>query len=253
MKRDNIYQYIQKKRGEGKQLIAVLIDPDKQATSELAGIVAIIEAYADIILVGGSLLLRDRFDACISTVKSLTSLPVVIFPGSPQQISSNADAILLLSLISGRNPDLLIGQQVIAAPLIKESGIEVLSTGYILVESGRQTTASYISQTIPMPAHKPEIAACTALAAEQLGMKLIYLDGGSGALNPVPGKMIATVRKTIDIPLIVGGGIKTAEQAAIACNSGADVVVVGTAFEENTHVLKSISEMVRRPVKTVIN
>jgi phosphoglycerol geranylgeranyltransferase len=232
----------------GKKL-AVLIDPDKQDVSAIPSLVKTIEeSGADFIFVGGSLLINDAFGKTVESIKKLSKLPVIIFPGSPSQISSQADAILLLSLISGRNPELLIGQHVLAAPKLKESGLEILPTGYMLIESGNITTASYISNTLPVPANKPEIAACTALAGEQLGMKLIYLDGGSGAKNPVPLEMIQEVKKVISVPLIVGGGIRTAEMAYNACKAGADVIVVGTAFEKDAAVLGEIGKAVKATV-----
>jgi phosphoglycerol geranylgeranyltransferase len=229
----------------GKKL-AVLIDPDKQDVSAIPSLVKTIEeSGADFIFVGGSLLINDAFGKTVESIRKHSKLPLIIFPGSPAQISSSADAILLLSLISGRNPELLIGQHVLAAPKLKESGLEILPTGYMLIESGNITTASYISNTLPVPANKPEIAACTALAGEQLGMKLIYLDGGSGAKNPVPAEMIKQVKKVISVPLIVGGGIRTAEMAYNACKAGADVIVVGTAFEKDAAVLGEIGKAVK--------
>jgi phosphoglycerol geranylgeranyltransferase len=229
----------------GKKL-AVLIDPDKQDVSAIPSLVKIIEeSGADFIFVGGSLLIKDVFEDTVESIKKHSKLPVIIFPGSQSQISSHADAILLLSLISGRNPELLIGQHVLAAPKLKESGLEILPTGYLLIESGNITTAAYISNTLPIPSSKQEIGACTALAGEQLGMKLIYLDGGSGAKNPVPLEMIQEVKKVISVPLIIGGGIRTAEMAYNACKAGADVIVVGTAFEKDAAALGEIGKAVR--------
>jgi phosphoglycerol geranylgeranyltransferase len=237
-----------------KKKLAVLIDPDRQDISSLEEIVKTAEnAGADLIFTGGSLLSEDNFTSAVSEIKKHASVPVIIFPGNASQISSEADAILLLSLISGRNPDLLIGQHVTAAPALRKSGLEILPTGYLLIESGVITTASYISNTLPVPAAKPQIAACTALAGEQLGLKLIYLDGGSGAKNPVPAEMITAVRKNISVPLIVGGGIRNPETAFAALKAGADIIVVGTAFENNPESLSEIAAAVRSAADTTLS
>ncbi len=220
----------------------MLIDPDKMSDkhrlSELLGIIR--HSHVDFILIGGSLLTEDHFEDCVKFVKAESNLPVVLFPGSPAQISNHADSILLLSLISGRNADLLIGQQVVAAPRLKKSSLEIIPTGYMLVDCGRSTTASYISQTFPMPWNKPEIAVATGMAGEMLGMKCLYLDGGSGADKPVSGEMIRAVREETSVPLIVGGGIRNEDEAFHAWNSGADLVVIGTAFENEPELLFSI-------------
>jgi putative glycerol-1-phosphate prenyltransferase len=169
---------------------------------------------------------------------------VVLFPGDNLQINSHADAILFLSLISGRNPDLLIGKHVISAPILKDSGIEVVSTGYMLIDGGTPTSVSYMSNTTPIPANKRDIAVCTAMAGEMLGLKLIFMDAGSGALNPVGENMISAVKKSIDIPLIVGGGIRSAEKAKAAFEAGADVVVVGNAIESNKDLIREIAQII---------
>ncbi|TAG57186.1 MAG: geranylgeranylglyceryl/heptaprenylglyceryl phosphate synthase, partial [Runella slithyformis] len=166
-------------------------------------------------------------------------------PGSSLHIEPTADAILLLSLISGRNPELLIGQHVIAAPILKRSGLEVLPTGYMLVESGRSTTVSYISNTTPIPHDKPSVAACTAMAGEMLGLQLMYLDAGSGAQKPVSAAMIAAVRQAVDTPIVVGGGINSIDKAYAALEAGADVIVVGNGIEENPDLLPEIAQAVR--------
>lgn len=238
----NSYENILKNKAEGKKLFAVLIDPDKfESTKVLSRVNA---AGVDLIMVGGSILSNGNFENCIQTIKKNSSIPVIIFPGNHFQISKNADGILLLSLISGRNPDLLIGKHVIAAPLLKASGLEILPTGYILIESGKQTTVSYMSNTNPIPFEKDDIAACTALAGEQLGLKLIYMDAGSGALNSVSANMISKVSESISIPLIVGGGINSPEKALLACQSGADIIVVGNAIETNISLIDSISKTI---------
>ena len=222
--------------------LAVLIDPDRQSPEELASLVKLAESCGvGYFFVGGSLMTDLRFEQTIAFLKSVSSIPVIIFPGSNQQISSKADGILLLSLISGRNADLLIGQHVIAAPKLKASGIECLPTGYLLIDGGRPTTVSYISNTLPIPSDKPEIAAVTAMAGELLGLQTMYLDAGSGAENQVSPELISETRKAVDTPIIVGGGIKTYEQAKAAKNAGATVVVIGNSLEEDPNRLLDIS------------
>lgn len=229
----------------GEKKLALLVDPDKQHVGNLAelGLFAA-ESGVDYILLGGSLLLRDQLNDCVDQLKAQNQLPVILFPGSTWQISPGADALLFLSLISGRNAELLIGQQVLAAPLLKELQLEVLSTGYMLVEGGSATSVSYVSQTMPIPANKPEIAVATALAGMYLGMKMFYLDAGSGAQSTVPFDMIRAVRKATELPLLVGGGIRTPDQAAKAALAGADIVVVGTAIEHDQAVLPAICQAV---------
>lgn len=232
--KDNVLKDIQKAYLSNQKKLVILLDPDKTKIANLPSVIKRIhQLEADFIFVGGSLLFKNVVDAFLLQIKELTDLPVVLFPGSTLQISNNADAILFLQLLSGRNPEFLIGNQVVAAPLLRQSNLEVISTGYLLVESGRETTASYISNSKPLPAHKPEIAVATAMAGQYIGNKLIYLDGGSGALNPVPLKMIEMVSKNIDLPLIVGGGIKNKKQIETVFRAGATLVVVGTAFENN--------------------
>ncbi|MBW6460410.1 MAG: geranylgeranylglyceryl/heptaprenylglyceryl phosphate synthase [Bacteroidales bacterium] len=225
----------------GKQF-AVLIDPDKYGEKALASVIdAANESHTDLIFVGGSLLTYDHLDLTLSQIKARTVIPVVLFPGSILQINNKADAVLLLSLISGRNADMLIGKHVIAAPYLKNSDLEILPTGYMLIESGPVTTAQYISNTIPIPRLKDDIAVCTAMAGEMLGLKLIYMDAGSGAEMPVSGSMIRNVRDNITLPLIVGGGIRTPEQAVESCRAGADVIVVGNAIEKDLTCIGEIA------------
>jgi len=231
----NILSQIQTAHKNGHKLLAILLDPDKVRLEDIPLKVAAIDKLAaDFILVGGSLLFTNILDALIKEIKKYSKKPIVLFPGSALQISNEADGILFLQLISGRNSDYLIGNQVIAAPLLKQTQLEVISTGYILVESGRETTVSYISNTKPVPAHKPEIAMATALAGKYIGNQLIYLDGGSGALHPISETMIEMVCKNVDLPIIIGGGIKTIAQLDAAYEAGADVVVIGTAFEDDS-------------------
>ncbi len=243
----NVLQTFALARQQKQKKLALLIDPDTPGEDQLKHLVQEAnQAHVDYIFVGGSLLLKDTLESCLVKVKSLTNIPVILFPGSVLQVSEKADAILFLSLISGRNPDLLIGNQVIAAPYLKQLDLEILPTGYLLVESGQATTASYMSGSQPIPHHKPEIAACTAMAGEMLGLKLIYLDGGSGAQYPVSESMVQQVRQAVDAPIIVGGGIKTPEKAVANCKAGADVIVVGNATESNPKLLRQIAEAVHQ-------
>ncbi len=248
-----IYTSLLEKKKNQKKSFAVLLDPDKLTPSSCKKMIQLgNENQIDYFFVGGSLLTDDSLNKVITQIKAESTIPVIIFPGSNNQICKTADAILLLSLISGRNAEALIGQHVVAAPLLKQSGLEILSTGYMLIDSGRQTTVSYISNTTPIPADKPAIAACTAMAGEQLGLKLIYLDGGSGAINPVSGELIHMVHQSVDIPIIVGGGINTKEKATTALKAGADLIVVGNGIEKNPSLLSDIAFVVAQANDTKI-
>jgi len=241
-----ILDSLQAKSKQGKKSIAVLIDPDKiNNTSQLEPLLRLAaEDCVDYIFVGGSLVTTNNIAEVIRTIKENVSMPVVLFPGSALQIESTADAILFLSLISGRNPDLLIGQHVVAAPILKNNKLEVLPTGYMLINSGKTTSVAYISNTTPIPDDKYALAACTAMAGEMLGLKLIYLDAGSGAEREVNQKMISAVKKSVDIPLIVGGGINTPQKAFNALQAGADLIVIGNALEKSPDLLTEISDKV---------
>jgi phosphoglycerol geranylgeranyltransferase len=243
----NVYSQIETKRKAGKKQFAVLVDPNKTddaKISELSKMAA--DCEVDFIFVGGSLLINGNLNNCIEKLKNNCNIPIVLFPGNTMQIDKNADAILLLSLISGRNPDLLIGKHVVAAPILRENNLETIATGYMLIESGNFTTVQYMSNTRPIPADKNEIAVCTAMAGEMLGLKTIYMDAGSGALNPVSEKMIESVRKNVSLPIIIGGGINTPERAAATCKAGADVVVVGNSIEKDYSLIKIISGAVHK-------
>jgi putative glycerol-1-phosphate prenyltransferase len=235
---------------EFRQGLSILVDPD-EGDIELweSWIPKISGSSIDALFIGGSFLISGRFHQCVQTLKKANK-PIILFPGSNTQIDNKADAILLLSLISGRNPDLLIGQHVQSSFALKESGIQIISTGYILVDGGKPTTVSYISNTTPIPADKPGIAAATALAGEQLGMKCIYLDAGSGALNPVPIEMITLTKSQLQIPLIVGGGLRKIKDIEKAWEAGANWVVVGNHALENPAFL---SEILWMKQKTIIN
>jgi phosphoglycerol geranylgeranyltransferase len=242
-----IYNYLQNTIGSKGAAYLVLLDPDKVSKDRLPAFVKHCEkAGVDSFLIGGSLMLNNNFESFIKKVKENTKLPAIIFPGSVHQISDAADAILYLSVISGRNPEHLIGKHVLAAPLIKEAGIEPISTGYILVESGVTTTAQYMSGSLPIPKNKPEIAASTALAAEYLGMKFIYLEAGSGADTTVPDEMIKKVSGFCTIPIIVGGGIKTPSVARRKIENGAKLIVTGNFFENenNWSLIKDFADAV---------
>lgn len=216
-----------------EKLFALLLDPDKCDEKNFDKLLPLAEENnVNMILVGGSFVKND-IGLFVSSIKKHTSIPVVLFPGNASHFCPEADAILLLSLISGRNADFLIGNHVLASNAIKKSGLEVIPTGYILIDGGVQTSVQYMSNTMPIPSLKVDIAVATALAGEQLGLKMIYLEGGSGAKNPVPVEMIRAVRSEIKIPLIVGGGLKTPEQVNAAWDAGADMVVVGNALEDD--------------------
>jgi phosphoglycerol geranylgeranyltransferase len=226
-----------------KSGFAVLADPDKIAPAEMQHLARLCnDAGVDYLFMGGSLLMAHQMELCIQRFKSESDIPVVLFPGSPAQVTPYADALLYLSLISGRNPDLLIGQHVASAPQVKASGLEVISTGYIIVDGGVQTTVSYMSNTTTIPADKPEIALCTAWAGELQGKHVIYLDAGSGARRPVSEEMIRKVSANIDIPLIVGGGICTPEKVYQNCNAGANIVVVGNAIERDPLLIRDLAQ-----------
>jgi phosphoglycerol geranylgeranyltransferase len=237
----NIYsQFI----SANKKQFCVLVDPDKHHVDSLKQFTQQLSKtnQVDFILVGGSLLRKNNFDKTIALLKAETDVPVIIFPGNSMQISAYADAILMLSLISGRNAEMLIGNHVIAAPLIKEANLETISTGYMLIDGGQTTAVQYMSNTMPIPSNKPEIAAATALAGQMLGMQLIYMDAGSGAHQSVPLEMIKAVKQEINIPLIIGGGIKDAKSVTACCKAGADVIVVGNLFEEKPEMVRELAD-----------
>jgi putative glycerol-1-phosphate prenyltransferase len=228
-----------------KQL-AVLVDPDKQTDNQHEKIAKIAQdTGVDFFFVGGSLLTSDSLFHCIRTLKENCDIPVILFPGNTYQVSRNADAMLFLSLISGRNPDMLIGMHVIAAPYVKLSGIETMPTGYMLIDSGKPTSVSYMSNSFPIPNDKKDIAACTAMAGEMLGLQLIFMDAGSGAKTPVPEEMIRFVKDSIGVPLLIGGGLRTPEALQKTLRAGADVVVVGNRFEEKPELILDFTNVVK--------
>ncbi len=237
-----LYQQLQERKAKGQKSFAVLLDTDKvdeEYIDQLTRLAS--EAKVDYLFVGGSLVISNHLDKVVQRIKQHCTIPTILFPGSPSQISVHADALLYLSLISGRNPELLIGQHVISAAAVKQSGLEIISTGYMVIDGGAPTTVSYISNAAPVPADKNEIAMCTAMAGEMLGMKVIYMDAGSGAKRPISESMIEKVAQTIEIPLIVGGGITDPERAYRNCKAGADVLVIGNAIEKDPSLIKEMS------------
>lgn len=242
-KQATILTRIKQKTAKGVKQLAVLIDPDFEEglhkTIDICN-----RTQVDYIFVGGSLVTEGNIDRCVATIKENTDIPVVLFPGSTTQLTEKADALLLLSLISGRNPDLLIGKHVESAPFIKQSGIDVIPTGYMLIDGGKITSVQYISNTIPIPADKPDIAMATAMAGELLGLQLIFMDAGSGAATPINDDLIAKVKQSVGLPIVVGGGIRTGKQALTAWNAGADIVVIGNAVEKDKTLIEELSEAV---------
>ncbi len=240
--KQNLYNNIVERKKLGQKSFAVLIDPDKVNREQTDSLISLaVDARVDYFFVGGSLVISNNLDDCIRQIKSNCDIPVTLFPGAPSQVSRYADALLYLSLISGRNPELLIGQHVISAPVVKQSGLEIMPTGYMVIDGGAPTTVSYISNAAPIPADKSEIAMCTAMAGEMLGMKLIFMDAGSGAKKPISEHMIEMVSSKIEIPLINGGGITDPEKAYRNCKAGADIIVVGNAIEKDSSLIKELS------------
>ncbi|PZX16909.1 putative glycerol-1-phosphate prenyltransferase [Breznakibacter xylanolyticus] len=242
----NIYASILTKSQQGKKQLAVLIDPDKCDGDQLQKTITLLgETKPDMVLVGGSLV-STLTDSVVEALKQNLDLPVVLYPGSLLQLSHSADAILFISLISGRNPEFLIGNHVVAAPILHRTPIEVISTGYMIIDGGKPTSVEYMSNTMPIPASKTDIAVATALAGQYLGMKMIYMDGGSGAHQPVPVEMITAVKQILHIPLMIGGGLNTPEKVEAACNAGADLIVVGNALEKDPALMRTFTSIVQQ-------
>lgn len=245
---NSVLKKILAKKAKDEKMLAVLLDPDSyQEPKKIIKAADLCNLYGiDLIFIGGSLVTSDRFDAFVSDVKEYTSIPVVLFPGDNSQLSGNADALLMLSLISGRNPEYLIGQHVRTSVKIKKLGIETIPTGYMLIDGNTNTSVSYISQTIPIPRDKNDIAISTALAAEQLGMQLIYLDCGSGAQLTVENEMITALKEHISIPIVTGGGVKDPEQLKSLFDSGSDIVVIGNIFEKNLGKIEEFGRLTKK-------
>jgi len=240
-----IYESLLAKKRKGQRSLAVLIDPDNVNPEKIEEVTCLaVSAGVDYLFIGGSLVISNHLDDVVRLVRSHCSIPIILFPGTPSQVSRYADGLLYLSLISGRNPELLIGAHVISAPAVRNSGLEIISTGYMVVDGGAPTTVSYISNASPIPADKKEIALCTAMAGEMLGMKLIYMDAGSGARTPIREEMIACVAASIEVPLVVGGGIRDPEKAYRNCKAGADLIVVGNAIEKDPMLIHEMAAAV---------
>ncbi len=241
----NILAEFQQAKANQQKKFVVLIDPDKVRLGNMDKVLDLaVEAKVDYFFIGGSLIVNNMLDQCLLSIKERCRIPMILFPGNSLQLSWKADAILFLSLISGRNADLLIGNHVIAAPYLKLSPLEVLPTGYMLIDGGAPTSVLYMSNTRPIPTHKEDIAVCTAMAGEMLGLRLLFMDAGSGAVTPVTEDIIESVSGAISIPLIVGGGIRTPEKAAANARAGADVIVVGNAIEKDPNLVREMAEAV---------
>jgi phosphoglycerol geranylgeranyltransferase len=246
-----VYEHLFAIRTQNRAGFFVLLDPDDHPPEVLAQKARLCcEAGIDALLIGGSRMLNHDFQAAVAAVKASCDLPLIIFPGGSTQLAPEADALLFLTLISGRNPRYLIEEQVQAAPHIKQYGLETIPTGYMLIASGKATAVERVSGTQPLPRDNPSLAAAHALAGQYLGLKMIYLEAGSGADQPFPDEMIAEVRQTIDLPLIVGGGIRSPETAAAKVRAGADFIVVGTALEYNavSEIFREFADAVREAV-----
>lgn len=242
---NNLLTSLQEAKNSGKKKFVVLIDPDKMRMGNMDEVIKLaVEAQVDYFFIGGSLIVNNMLDSCLEDIRSRCDIPMILFPGNNFQLSFRADGILFLSLISGRNPELLIGNHVLAAPYLKVSPLEILPTGYMLIDGGISTTVRYISNTTPIPHAKDDIALCTALAGEMLGQKLMFMDAGSGAKTPVSTSMIEAVSSAVSVPLIVGGGISTPEKALANVKAGADVIVVGNAIEKDASLIKEIGAAV---------
>ena len=234
---------------EGKKLnkkkFAVLLDPDKMRLKQFEKTLQLaIDSNVDYFFIGGSLIVSDMLDQTLESIKKETDIPMILFPGNSFQLSYRADALLFLSLISGRNAELLIGKHVVVAPYLKLSPLEIMPTGYMLIDGGVPTTVTCMSNSSPTPANKPDTAASTSLAGQVLGLKLIFMDAGSGAQNPIHTDMIEAVSNTIDIPLIIGGGIKTPEKALENVNAGADLIVIGDIIEKEPSLLPELADAI---------
>jgi len=252
MYRGSLHKSLVVLKSDKRKGFAVLVDPDSVTLKQVEEVAKQCnDALVDYVFIGGSLMTSNHLDQCIQRFKTCSDIPVLLFPGSPSQVSKEADALLYLSLISGRNPELLIGAHVVSAPIVKESGLEIISTGYIVIDGGAPTTVSYMSNSAPVPADKADIALCTALAGEMQGKNIIYMDAGSGAKNPISEQMIKTVSSNISLPLVVGGGIVTPEKAYNNCKAGADVIVVGNAIEKDAHLIKEMSDAIHKAAVSV--
>lgn len=239
-----VYNQILRSISKSEKLLAVLIDPDKMRHEDLSGFMdKLNKSRTTHIFVGGSTVHDSATEALVVEIKKFTSLPIILFPGDVTQITNKADALLFLSLISGTNPDYLIGKHISAVSKLRNSDLEVIPTGYVLIENGKQTAVERVTKTKPISRQNIQQIVDTAKAGELLGMQFIYLEAGSGALHPVPQEIISFVRQELSVPLIVGGGIRSKKQLEEAYNSGADVVVIGTAFENNASFFDELQKI----------
>lgn len=247
MYRGSLHKSLVELKQKKQKSFAVLIDPDSVNLNDIEKIARQCnDAQVGYVFIGGSLMTSNHLDQCIIRFKQNSDIPVLLFPGSPSQVSKEADALLYLSLISGRNPELLIGAHVVSAPIVKESGLEVISTGYVVIDGGAPTTVSYMSHSAPIPHDKNDIAVCTALAGEFQGKNIIYMDAGSGAKNPISEEMISSVAQNVSLPIVVGGGIITPEKAYNNCKAGADIIVVGNAIEKKPELIKEMASAIQQ-------
>jgi phosphoglycerol geranylgeranyltransferase len=240
--KNNIYRTILASKKKGEKLFSVLVDPDKFSAEVIR---KAHKAKVNFIFIGGSKIKNGNFHHCVSAIKKLTNIPLVIFPGSREQVSEKAEAILLLSLISGRNPDYLIGEHIKAARQLKRSRLEIIPTGYILIGGGKKVSTQTVTRTSPIKNSNRDLVVSTAIAGELLGMKMIYLEAGSGATNSLDASLVKQVTRNISAPVIAGGGIDTPEKARALCKAGADMIVVGNAIEKNSNLVSQISNIIR--------
>ena len=236
---------IKEEKGAG---YIVLIDPDKNSEKKLEEKISKINnSGVDAIFVGGSLILDNNCERRVSVIKSLSELPVIFFPGGISQLNKYYDAMLFMSILSGRNPHYLIGEQVLAAPIVKDLGIEVIPTGYLIVDGGNNSSVQFMSGSNPIPIEKPDILVAHALAAQYLGKKLVYLESGSGAKKSIPNKLVNAVNSYIDVPIIVGGGIRSPESAYEKVQAGASFIVTGSVIENDSMALiKEFADAIHR-------
>lgn len=239
---NSVYQDILALTDKGEKGLAILIDPDKVLAEEIPRFIEMIDAStATHIFVGGSQVDGNATDTIVQEIKKMTELPVVLFPGDASQITNHADALLFLSLISGRNPDYLIGKHVESISKLRNSDLEIIPTGYILIENGKETSVERVTATLPMSRHNIQNVVDTALAGQLLGLRMIYLEAGSGATQPVDREMIAEVKKALNIPVLVGGGIRKKDQLEGAYTAGADMVIIGTVIEEDQSFINQLN------------
>ena len=246
--KETIFNYLLSVKEDKGAGYIVLIDPDKNSEKSLEEKISKInECGVDAIFVGGSLILDNNCEKRVKMIKSLSKVPIIFFPGGISQLNKYYDAMLFMSILSGRNPHYLIGEQVIAAPIVKDLRIETIPTGYLIVDGGSNSSVQFMSGSNPIPIEKPDILVAHALAAQYLGKKIVYLESGSGAKNPIPNHLLEAVKRYIDIPIIIGGGIRTPESAYEKVKAGASFIVTGTAIEnDNTNIIKDFADAIHR-------